>query len=122
MPLPTARPALPIKQRRSKQSRKGHLRRTYGITEDTYIALVAAQQGFCGVCFGTDKLGRRLAVDHDHDTGAVRSPVCGACNQGLGAFRDDPRLLGAALVYLAAHGRRLSPDERAHLSAALQRA
>jgi len=43
---------------------------------------------------------RRLAVDHDHVTGALRGVLCGRCNTGLGMFRDDTALIEAAAEYI----------------------
>lgn len=72
----------------------------YGMTVDDYEALVLAQGGVCAICNG--RPGRkRLAVDHDHATGAVRGLLCEACNLALGGFRDDPTLLLRAAEYLA---------------------
>lgn len=36
---------------------------------------------------------RRLAVDHNHETGEVRRLLCSACNTALGIMDDDPEML-----------------------------
>lgn len=78
------------------------LRRNYGLTHVEYAAMLEAQGGLCSLC-GRPPGKRRLDVDHDHTTGAVRSLLCSLCNRGLGYFRDDPALLRAAIRYLEAH-------------------
>jgi hypothetical protein len=50
----------------------------------------------CAICRGPEP----LAFDHDHHSGLVRGRLCAQCNLGLGAFRDRPDLLDAALKYL----------------------
>ena len=73
-------------------------------------ALEAAQQGICLICrkFADDG----LVIDHDHESGAVRGLLCTGCNVGLGAFRDDPKRLLAAIIYLreGARGVFAEPD------------
>jgi hypothetical protein len=67
-----------------------------------YEAQLAAQGGGCAICGYRPKPGgRRLNIDHDHKTGAVRGLLCARCNRGLGWFRDDPDRLEIAATYLA---------------------
>lgn len=74
-----------------------------------YEAMYAAQGGVCAVCDKPErrrsKLGnlRRLAVDHCHKTGRIRSLLCADCNTGLGLFLDSPDLLTKAAEYLKSH-------------------
>ena len=65
----------------------------------------------CEICGATKSLGltglgypRGLVVDHNHVTGEFRGWLCNACNTALGMFRDDARLLRAAIKYLEEHG------------------
>lgn len=56
----------------------------FGLTEDQYWDL--ALYG-CGLCGNQDpKPGARLAMDHDHSTGAFRGLLCSTCNMRLGWF------------------------------------
>jgi len=61
--------------------------------------MLTKQGGVCLVCF-CPPAGKRLAVDHDHVTGAVRGLLHIRCNAGLGQFDDDPALLRQAADYL----------------------
>jgi hypothetical protein len=66
--------------------------RTYGITESEYRALFVAQQGRCYIC-QRQTHSKRLAVDHDHETGEVRGLLCAdserGCNHAvLGNIKD----------------------------------
>lgn len=79
------------------------LQTKYGISEATFHSRLAAQGGGCAICGGQQVAGRRLAVDHDHQTGAVRDLLCNRCNAGLGSFQDHPRLLRAAAAYIERH-------------------
>ena len=81
--------------------RKNQLKRRYGVDEQEYSAMLAAQDGKCGICGSTCSSGRRLAVDHDHDTGRVRGLLCTNCNAGLGHFQDSKARLGKAIAYLS---------------------
>jgi hypothetical protein len=71
-----------------------------GVTPEQYDEMLSAQGGTCAICEQVDHLGRRLAVDHDHETGEVRGLLCGRCNTMLGQMNDDPELLRRAASYL----------------------
>lgn len=63
-----------------------HVEKTYGITADDYAALLAFQGGVCYICRRKPR-AKRLAVDHDHQTGEVRGLLCAnnenGCNRGV---------------------------------------
>jgi len=79
----------------------------FDISVDEYNRLMTEQDGLCAICRRPESslfkgTIRRLAVDHDHETGDVRGLLCGQCNNGLGRFDDDPLRLRAAAEYLEA--------------------
>lgn len=75
----------------------------YKITGDEFRERAHEQGGLCFLCGNTPPRGRRLSVDHDHQTGKVRKLLCSPCNQGIGMLRDDPKLLRAAAKYVEGH-------------------
>ena len=79
------------------------LGRLYGLSIDQYEEMLSQQGGVCVLCGGTNRDGRQLFVDHDHETGAPRELLCGTCNRGIGNFRDNPSLLRKAAAYLERH-------------------
>lgn len=85
--------------------RKSNLKRLYGITLEEYDELLLQQNGLCAICgrFWT-QFKKPFVVDHDHNTGAVRSLLCPACNTAIGLFQDDPVLLEKAALYLRKGG------------------
>jgi hypothetical protein len=89
---------------RDKESiRDYRLRKEYGITAQEYDDIAESQGGRCAICGVTsaDNTGRRLAVDHCHDTGLVRGLLCSPCNMAIGLLGDDPIRLSNAIAYLA---------------------
>jgi hypothetical protein len=74
--------------------------KTYGLTSGEYDELLAAQGGKCAICRGRPR-SKRLAVDHNHDTGAVRGLLCSRCNHDLlGASWDSGAIALALWHYL----------------------
>ena len=72
----------------------------YGITIEQYGEMLEAQGGVCAICREPCPSGKNLAVDHCHETGAVRGLLCARCNSGIGQFLDSPDRLRAAIGYL----------------------
>lgn len=60
-----------------------YLQGTYGISCDDYWQLFEAQEGRCGICRRPPFPGRRLVVDHDHDTGLIDGLCHFGCNRRL---------------------------------------
>lgn len=87
-----------ILERQRPAKRKAFRRQKYGVTEEQFAAMVAAQGGLCA--FGHEPEGGYLMVDHDHLTGRVRGLLCRPCNWAIGFFRDDPERLRRALEYI----------------------
>jgi len=83
-----------------EQSRRYLLRAAYNMSEEDYEEWMHAQDGCCAICQRPPEKNRRLAIDHDHKTGAVRGLLCTRCNVGLGQFGDKTKLLSRALDYL----------------------
>lgn len=100
-------------QRANPDKRLAQVLRPFGITVEQYRDLLSQQDGGCAICRAPlgDLSGRRLAVDHCHDTGRVRGLLCGACNLGLGKFGDDPERLERAALYLRSCQRDTPPDQ-----------
>lgn len=86
-----------------------NLRKSYGISFEQYSEMLRVQNGVCDICHKPPMQQAQqssvLCVDHDHDTGIVRSLICSNCNKGLGQFKDDPDLLEEAAAYLRRHGK-----------------
>lgn len=66
-----------------------------GVSDEEYAERLQAQDGHCALCPSEPKT-RRLHVDHDHKTGAVRGLLCFRCNFALKAWMTAAWLRRAA--------------------------
>jgi hypothetical protein len=73
--------------------------RRYRLTAADYDKLLSEQGGRCAIC-GALPAGKRLAVDHDHNTGQVRGLLCSRCNFGIGFLGDSSANCRSAAGYL----------------------
>ena len=82
------------------RSKNDHLKNQYGITLEKFNEMNAKQKGLCAICGKLCKTGKRLCVDHDHETGEVRGLLCQECNCGLGLLKDNVSILEKCIKYL----------------------
>ena len=83
----------------SAKVRLWRLVNVYGISEQEYARMRAAQNNLCALCKSPEK-SKRLCVDHDHETGEVRGLLCIQCNSALGKLGDNIAGLDNAKQYL----------------------
>lgn len=83
-----------------EQVRNAQYRRLYGIELEEYGDLLEHQGGNCAVCGAEPGPRRKLDIDHDHQTGAVRGLLCLHCNLALGHLRESAALARALAQYI----------------------
>lgn len=82
------------------------LKREYGLTLADYNAMLRRQAHRCAICRRPESVKlsngqlKRLAVDHDHVTGAVRGLLCHRCNVLVWALEDNHTSLAAIASYI----------------------
>ena len=75
-----------------------------GSTEHFYQQL-EKQKSLCAICGEPGKLGKGgFGLDHNHTTGQWRGALCARCNSGVGDFRENPKTLMQAILYLKEWG------------------
>lgn len=87
----------------SRAQHRSYVERTYNITGQDYDDLLTWQGGRCFVCQEMPRT-RRLAVDHDHVSGAVRGLLCAGdewgCNVSLRRLLGDVEAARRLLEYV----------------------
>lgn len=93
--------------------REDALRRAYGMEPADFAVLLDAQGGVCAICGGPPNgPGKRLHVDHCHDSKRVRGLLCAKCNTALGLLGDDYDRVRVAADYLRYGGEWLAIHRR----------
>jgi hypothetical protein len=83
--------------------------KSYGLSVAEYETKLREQGGVCAICGEREAVKhqngqvRRLAIDHNHQTGNTRDLLCSRCNTTLGKFNDNPVLFEKAAQYLRKH-------------------
>ncbi len=88
------------KEKMTLAHRKWCIKNTYGMTLEQYDQMFEDQGGVCKTCGKVNRDGRRLYIDHDHETGKVRGLLCHRCNSLLGYVKDDIDILQNMIAYL----------------------
>ena len=101
-------------QRHPGYQRAWQLRTWYHMTLAEFDAKLARQGGRCAICGTNDPggPGNTFHVDHDHRCcpgshscgKCVRGLLCFRCNNALGLFHDDRKILDSAIYYLQGWG------------------
>jgi len=85
--------------KRNRKAEKLQLR--YGLTYEQWEKMREQENYKCMICgISEDEMGKKLDVDHCHDSGKVRGVLCNTCNTMLGHARDNVRILEEAVQYL----------------------
>jgi hypothetical protein len=98
------------RQTHKRDYRERDLVRRFGIDLAVYQRMFVEQKGVCAICGNPETETRNgqvkwLAVDHDHETGAVRGLLCAACNKGIGWFGESVERLSRAIDYVQRHNK-----------------
>jgi Recombination endonuclease VII. len=83
----------------------------HNLSAAEYEHMLVSQNNQCAIC-GKFFKSTTPHIDHDHETGLVRGLLCSKCNTGLGMFKDNPRFLASAIVYLETAKARWDGDWR----------
>ena len=88
-------------QKNKRARTSAGLFRKYGITLDDYDRMADEQDHACALCLEPELVeDRRLAIDHDHETGRIRGLLCFKCNTALGRVADTESALKRLSDYL----------------------
>lgn len=94
-----------------------YLQGKYDITCDDWWEMYERQGGRCGVCKRLPRTGRRMVVDHDHDTGEIEGLAEFGCNRPISAnlrrYVKNPPAKGMGLKVSPAKLRAIQADDAA---------
>lgn len=78
-----------------------NVKRRYGITKEQYEQIIAVQGGGCALCgIPVQSSGKRLSIDHCHNSTVVRGVLCEPCNVLLGSVDAKPGWIEKVQDYL----------------------
>lgn len=76
------------------------LRHKFGMTVEEYEAKSEAQGHVCAICSKPENGKRRMSVDHNHTTKAIRGLLCQRCNTLIGMALESEEIINKAIAYL----------------------
>lgn len=89
------------KKRRKDAAHEKRVQKVYGLPPGAYEMLYRHQGGRCAICQRSTGARKKLAVDHDHDTGLAFGLLCSPCNHDvLGWSRRQVEYFQRCIDYL----------------------
>jgi Pyruvate/2-oxoacid:ferredoxin oxidoreductase delta subunit len=80
--------------------RKLNRQKRYGVTHEWFTEQMQKQGGLCA---NQRCPNPATAIDHNHDTGKVRSILCNGCNTALGLIKESPSRAEGLIDYIRSH-------------------
>lgn len=80
------------------------LKKNFSMSITDYEDMLSTQNGLCALCGTPPDEGKRLAVDHNHQTRAIRGLIHSRCNIAIAQLQDSPALCKLAAAYLERNG------------------
>lgn len=78
------------RQKHREKNWESRIRCNFGITPEQYNEMLNRQKHRCKIC-GKPEKTKRLAIDHDWNTGEIRGLLCLQCNTHLGWYERQKR-------------------------------
>lgn len=92
--------------RTPKENAENCFLKAHGISKESFLRVISAQNGKCAICEIELTFNRSLSLacqDHDHETKKLREVLCMGCNVMLGYAKDNIEILKSAIAYLEKH-------------------
>lgn len=70
-------------KRRKAQAHENRMGKVYGLPPGAYERVYRHQGGVCALCQRSKGIVKKLAADHDHETGLFYGLLCGPCNKDV---------------------------------------
>ena len=87
--------------RNPRQRKSSQLKCLYGITIEQWDQMYLEQEGKCAACgIHQSEIDKVFCVDHNHETGEVRSLLCNPCNSTVGFAKESSDRLRACADYM----------------------
>lgn len=90
------------REQNKRSNYKQRLKR-YGLTEESYNALLESQNNMCAICLGPNTTKHGWHIDHNHITGETRGILCHHCNLMIGNAKESILRLEQGIAYLEYH-------------------
>jgi Recombination endonuclease VII len=98
------------RERRRRHPERSRLVK-YNLSVDDFTSMQKRGKT-CAICNEAPAPGKKLFIDHNHETQQVRGLLCNHCNSAIGFLRDSPTLARKAARYLECHHNAIAEQPR----------